>query len=98
MKNTKTINLKLTQEEEMLEQSILRGDYISDPAHANQKMWSEAIANHQELSRTKQMTMRVDSADLIKVKVKAQKYGMPYQTLLKLVFKQFADGQIALRI
>ena len=98
MKNKPTIDSKLSLEEERLEQELLNGEYVSDMAQESKQMWSEAITNHRELSQTKQMTIRVDAGDLIKVKAKAKENSMPYQTLLKILFKQFAEGKVAIRV
>jgi|GEM_PF-1599390 len=98
MKNVKVNDMKLTKEEELLEQELLAGEYESGQNKESREMWAEAIAQYRELSQTKQMTMRVDAADLIKVKARAKQYSMPYQTLLKIVFKQFAEGRIAVRV
>jgi len=98
MKNIKIDDMKLTREEELLEQELLNGEYESNQNEESKKMWSEAIANYRELSQTKQMTIRVDAGDLIKVKAKAKENNMPYQTLLKILFKQFAEGKVAIRV
>ena len=98
MKKIRMNDIKLTKEEELFEDDLLLGEYESDQSVESKKMWAEAIAQYRELSQTKQMTMRVDAGDLIKVKARAKQYSMPYQTLLKIVFKQFAEGRIAVRI
>jgi predicted DNA binding CopG/RHH family protein len=98
MKNKPTIDSKFSLEEERLEQELLNGEYVSEATDESKQMWSEAIANHRELSQTKQMTIRVDAGDLIKVKAKAKENSMPYQTLLKILFKQFAEGKVAIKV
>lgn len=96
---TKKVELKrLSSEEIELEQDLAAGEYGQDNNNEVKAMWKEAIANYRELNQTKRMTMRVDAADLIKVKARAKRYSMPYQTLLKIVFKQFAEGKIAVRV
>ncbi len=91
-------NPKLNRDEEKLEQELERGEYVSDKTQSSREMWSEAIANYRALNQTKQMTMRVDAGDLIKVKAKAKANNMPYQTLLKILFKQFAEGKVSIRV
>jgi predicted DNA binding CopG/RHH family protein len=98
MKNIKVDDMKLTTEEELLEKELLKGEYESDQNEESKEMWAEAIAQYRELSQTKQMTIRVDAGDLIKVKAKAKENSMPYQTLLKILFKQFAEGKVAIRV
>lgn len=92
------IDPKLNLDEEKLEQELEASVYVSDSTLDSKAMWSEAIANYRQLSQTKQMTMRVDMGDLIKVKAKARENNMPYQTLLKILFKQFAEGKVAIKV
>lgn len=98
MKKQIMTNPKLNRDEEKLEQELERGEYVSDKTQSSREMWSEAIANYRALNQTKQMTMRVDAGDLIKVKAKAKANNMPYQTLLKILFKQFAEGKVSIRV
>lgn len=98
MKKNLIIDSKLNLDEEKLEQEFLTGAYESDQNAESKAMWSEAIENYRELSQTKQMTIRVDAGDLIKVKAKAKENSMPYQTLLKILFKQFAEGKVSIRV
>jgi len=98
MKNIKTINDVLNREEELFEQALSQGEYESDRSENSKIMWNEALAQYRELNRTKRMTMRVETMDLIKVKARAKRYSMPYQTLLKILFKQFAEGKIEVAI
>lgn len=98
MKSQKIVNPKLNLDEEKLEQELEASVYVGDTTLDSKAMWSEAIANYRQLSQTKQMTMRVDMGDLIKVKAKARENNMPYQTLLKILFKQFAEGKVAIKV
>ena len=98
MKKQIRFDPKLSGDEEKLEQALQGREYVSDKTQSSRAMWSEAIANYRALNQTKQMTMRVDAGDLIKVKAKAKANNMPYQTLLKILFKQFADGKVAIRV
>ena len=92
------INPKLDLDQEKLEQELQDNKYVSNISQSSREMWREAIINYRELSQTKQMTMRVDVGDLIKVKAKARANNMPYQTLLKILFKQFAEGKVSIRV
>ena len=98
MKNQMIVDPKLNLDEEKLEQELEASAYVSDSTLDSKAMWSEAIANYRQLSQTKQMTMRVDMGDLIKVKAKAIENNMPYQTLLKILFKQFAEGKVMIKV
>jgi len=98
MKKNLLSDHKLSLEEQKFEQELMDHEYESDNDQKSQEMWSEAIANHRELSQTKQMTIRVDAGDLIKVKARAKANSMPYQTLLKILFKQFAEGKVSIKV
>ncbi len=98
MKKIRSNDVSLTKEEKLIEKQLKSGEYVRDNKVASLAMWKEAIAQYRELSQTRQMTMRVDVGDLIKVKAKAKQNSMPYQTLLKILFKQFAEGKVSIRV
>ena len=90
---------KLDKEEQALEESLAKGEWVSVPDFAKQKkLLKEAAANYQELQRSKRVTIRINKADLLKVKVKAQKNNIPYQTLLNMLIHQYAEGQARLEL
>lgn len=89
---------KLTKEEQELEKSLAKGEWESGDSKEMSKVWGEAVENFRDLENTKSITMRVKNKDLIRVKARAKRASMPYQTLLKIVFKQFADGKLSLKI
>lgn len=90
--------VKLSKDEQALEEQLSRGEWVSNESKESRRMWKEAIANYKELEATKRITMRVKTSDLVKVKAKAKKASMPYQTLLKLLIKRFADGEVSVEI
>lgn len=86
-------DLKLDQEEKMIEKALERGSFVSVSDLKNsRKLFQEAAKNYRTLQKTKKITIRVNQADLIKVKAKAQKRGIPYQTLLNVLIRQYAGG------
>jgi len=92
------IKVKLDKYEQGLENAIKRGEFVSNPNLAKtKKMFEEAASNYLELNKTKRITIRVNQADLIKVKAKAQRNNMPYQTLLNALIRQFAEGRAVLQ-
>ena len=59
----------------------------------------EGAANrYLELNKTKPITLRINILDLIKVKAKARRRNMPYQTLLSSVINQYAQGKTDLKL
>lgn len=90
----KKVNLKLQTQEKRIEKALERGEFIrSGDLAKTKKLFKEAVKNYQELNKTKRITIRVNNEDLIKVKAKAKKNNLPYQTLLNALIRQFAEGR-----
>lgn len=86
-------NLKLDKEEQKLEEALARGEFVrvSDFAKSK-KLFEQAAKNYKELQKSKRITIRINQADLLRVKAKAQRSGIPYQTLLSVLIHQYAEG------
>lgn len=86
--------LVLDDEEQLVEDAIERGEYedVSD-FKASKKQIEEAAKRYLELNTTKPITLRVKQTDLIKIKAKASRNGIPYQTMLSALLHDFADGK-----
>lgn len=83
--------------EKEIEESLSRGKLVSAPSFSEtKKMFQEAAKNYKELRETKSITLRVNKEDLIKIKAKAKKSTIPYQTLINLLIRQYLRGQAAL--
>ena len=97
MKNKKIYpfkNLVLDEYEQEIEDSLARGEWVSDPNFAeNKKMFEEAAARHIELRNSKSITLRIKKKDLIRLKVKAARNRIPYQTLINLLINSYAEGK-----
>lgn len=90
--------IKLDNQEKRIEKALEKGDYVSrGNLRATKKMLKKAAENYIELSKTKRITIRVKNEDLIKVKAKAQRNNVPYQTLLNALIRQFVEGRAVLR-
>jgi predicted DNA binding CopG/RHH family protein len=91
--------LTLDEEEALIEQAIENGEY-QDVANFedSRKMAAAAARQYAQLNATKPITLRVKQADLIKIKAKAKRNNMPYQTLLGSVLHDFAEGNRGLTI
>ena len=88
----------LDKQEKRLEKALAEGKFVSDTHLAEtKKMFAEAAKNYQELKRSKRITIRVNREDLIKVKAKAKKNNIPYQTLLNALIRQFAQDRTSLQ-
>lgn len=92
-------NVILDDEEQAIEESIERGEYrdVSDPENSR-KLIEEAASKYSQLNTTKPITLRVKQTDLIKIKAKAKRSNIPYQTLLSALLHDFAEGEKELTI
>lgn len=87
-------NLVLDEEEKLIEQSLERGEFEESPNFENtKKMLQEAASRYLELHTSKPVTLRVNQLDLIKIKAKAKRKQIPYQTLLGALLHEFAEEE-----
>jgi predicted DNA binding CopG/RHH family protein len=92
-------NLVLDAEEQAIEDAFERGKYVSVPdLEESKKMLQQAAINTLKKRKDKSITLRINELDLEKVKIKAAKKRIPYQTLLGLLISQYADGDLRLSI
>lgn len=84
----------LDKYEQGIEDALSKGEYtgISDLGDTKE-LFRQAAKNYRELQETRSITLRVNKEDLIKVKVKAKRNGLPYQTLVNLLIRQYAKGE-----
>lgn len=95
-RNTKDpfVDLVLDEEEKLLEQSLEKGEFEEDPDFTNsKKVLQEAASLYLELHKSKPVTLRINQLDLIKIKAKAKRKQIPYQTLLGALLHDFAEGK-----
>lgn len=84
--------LILDEEEQAIEDSL--EEYVSVPDFENsKKLIEEAAKQYRELNTTKPITLRVKQADLIKIKAKAKRNNIPYQTLLSAAIHDIAEDK-----
>lgn len=76
-----------------------KGKFVRSPDfEENKGMWEEAARRHLELKNTKSVTLRVSQKDLIRVKARAKRNNIPYQTLINLLINNYAEGRTRLII
>lgn len=91
--------LTLDKEEQALEDALERGEFESVNNFEEVKKQVEAAARrHVGLQATKPITLRVRQADLIKIKAKAKRGNIPYQTLLGAVLHDFAENKKEIKL
>ena len=92
-------NLVLDEYEQELEDALERGEFVSDPNFAeNKKIFEEAAKNFTELEESKSITVRVKKKDLVKLKARASRNNIPYQTLINLLINSYTSGKTKLTL
>lgn len=85
----------LDEYERDLEKALNNGEFIEDSNfEERKKMFEQAARNYLKRQVAKPVTTRVNPYDLTKLKMKAKKAGMPYQTMLSALIHQFVEGKI----
>jgi predicted DNA binding CopG/RHH family protein len=79
---------KLTKEEKEIENGLLRGEYI--PIRGKELENIEKALKLRKKDIT--MTIRVNSGDIAKIKNKAKKLGVKYQSYISEVIHQVAEA------
>lgn len=91
--------MKLDREEQELEQVLLRGEYKSvKDFKKSVDVFKQAVRDYRLLQKSKPITIRVNQEDLFKVKSRAKKNGIPYQTLLGTLIHQYVEGKTRLEL
>ncbi len=78
--------IKLTKEEKKTEDALMRGEYVR-VSNAELKELRESLVDRK---KDQTMTIRVNSADIKKIKKKAKDIGVKYQTFISEVLHQVA--------
>lgn len=89
-------NLVLDKYEQEIEDSI--DEYVPADDNKINKMFDEAAKDFVELEQTKSVTVRIKKKDLVKLKAKAERNNIPYQTLINLLINNYASGKIKLSL
>lgn len=92
-------NLVLDAYEREIEDALERDEYVpvENPKEIN-KMLDEAVKNFPELEDSKSVTLRIKRKDLIKLKAKAARNNIPYQTLINLLINSYTTGKTKLSL
>lgn len=89
----------LDQEEQLIEEALERGEFESvGNLEDTKQMLADAAKRHLELSKSKPVTIRLKQLDLIKLKARAKKKSIPYQTLLSALVNDYVEGRRELTI
>ena len=91
---TNVTRVVLDKYEQEIEDALDKGEFVSVPnLEATKEMFQEAAKNFRQLQETRSITLRVNMEDLIKVKAKAKRNGIAYQTLISMLTRQYIKGE-----
>ena len=79
--------IRLTKEEKEIEDSLMRGEYVKVTGAELQEISSSLAARKKDMV----MTIRVNSTDIKKIKIKAKKLGVKYQTFISDILHKVAQ-------
>lgn len=97
--NDPFFNLVLDEEEQLLEVALEKGEFEeTSDLEGTKKMLEEAANRYRQLNTSKPITLRINQLDLIKIKAKAKRNNIPYQTLLGALVHDFAEDRKELKI
>src|SRR3989344_3481675 len=92
-------NLVLDEYEQEIEDALEKGEFVSDPNFKkNKKLFEEAAKNFIELQQSKSITLRIKKKDLIRLKARAARNNIPYQTLVNLLINSYTEGRTKLAL
>jgi predicted DNA binding CopG/RHH family protein len=93
----KSIYEPLDDEERQLIKDIENDVFVSVPNQKEEKDKAVIYAKNY-LKKDTRVTLRVAKQDLEKIQDKAIKSGIPYQTLINSLIRQYANGRISINI
>lgn len=89
-------DMKLTKYEREIVEAIERGEVESVPNLEEEKKRLMNIARKQFKARM--ISLRLPEDSIITLKAKAEKAGLPYQTLISMLIHQYNQGKLDLKI
>ena len=87
----------LDKEEKQLLDDFNKNDFVSISDSKTTKAQYKKYA-HNTLNKSKNINLRLTAKDLQRVKTKAAKSGIPYQTLLATLIHQYADDAVNIKV
>ena len=91
-------NLVLDEYEQEIEDSINLNKQIKPASKEEILFWKKLAENHIKLKSSKRINIRINNADVAKVKAKAKLNNIPYQTLLSTLIHKYAEGEIKITL
>lgn len=89
--------VNLNKEEQKLLKSFEAGEFVSvGNIDKRRKEVSQTAKN--TLTKNKRINIRMREKDLLLIKKKAEKHGLPYQTLINTILRHYASGKIEITL
>ena len=89
--------ISLDKEEQKLLKAFERGEFVSvNNIDKRRKEISQAAKN--TLTKNKRINIRMREKDLLFIKKKAEKHGLPYQTLINTILRHYASGKVEITL
>jgi predicted DNA binding CopG/RHH family protein len=85
--------VKLDKEERGLSRSVEKGEWRSVRDLEAEIKAAKSIADA-TIAKTQRMNIRIAEKDLIALRVRAMKEGMPYQTLVSSIIHKYLAGRL----
>ena len=93
------MKVRLDDQEKRIEKALEKGEFVSaSNLKETKNLFKEAAKNYLEMAKTKRITIRVNNEDLIKVKARAKRNNVPYQTMLNALIRQFVEGRALVQL
>ncbi len=89
--------VKLDKYEQTIEKALATGNFKRIKNFAGEKN-KLAKAAENTFNKMRNINLRVSIRDLMRVKSRAEETGIPYQTLVRSLIRQYASGQVQLRV
>lgn len=92
-------DIPLDDYEKELKEFMDKGKFVNDRNFdKNKDSIAEAAKRYLELNESKSITLRVKKKDLIKLKAKAARNNIPYQTLINLLINSYTTDKTKLTL
>jgi len=93
----KSKKLKLDKKEQEILDAFENGEMVSVNDIEKEKLKAKKMAEN-TIGRTKPVNIRLSINDLDIIQKKAKEIGLPYQTLINLLIRQYNQGKIQLML
>lgn len=93
MKKKKPI-FTLSKDEQKIESEIENGDWNSVIKNEKIRVFSEMTEASNRRNKDSRVNLRLNADDVLKIREKAEREGIPYQTLIASILHKYATDQL----